>query len=176
MVVVASDRSVVLTFDGSAEPLIVLADQAYERVVLSESGGWVWAAQLMNNNRYAMAAWAVDGSAYRTLAEVNLLRDAYFSPNQRYLALPLVSNKTLLWDLQADSTITVAGSSIIPVTWAGDDLALIRDIQGTLRALRMGGTQPEQVFFVGQVVNAVPSPDGSRIAIITSDEIGRAHV
>jgi len=171
MVVVASDRTVVLTFDHSAEPLIVLADQAYERVVLSESGGWIWAAQHLDDNRYAMAAWAVDGSAYRTLADVSLLRDAYFSPNQRYLALPLTGNKTLLWDLQADSTVTVAGSSIIPVTWAGDDLALVRDIQGTLRALRMGGTQPEQLFFIGQVVNAVPSPDGSRIAIITSDEM-----
>jgi len=169
-VVVTTDRTLLLTLDGSADPITVQADQRYERIVASESGAWVWASRMNGDSTFSIAAWAVDGSSYHTLPDIPMLQDAYFSPDNRYLAIPLSGDQTLLWDIQTDTTLYLKGASYKPMVWAGNDVVLVRDIQGTMRVFRVGDEQPEQLFFIGRVINAVPSPDGTRIAVINADE------
>ncbi len=169
-VIVTADRSVLLTLDDSADPVSVQADQPYERISLSESGKWVWAAHQQDDSSFSVAAWAVDGSAYRTLTEVKMLQEAFFSPDDHYLSIPIYGDQTVLWDVQADTTLNLKGASYTPVIWAGLDVVLVRDVQGTLRAFRVGTATPEQLFFIGRVVSDTPSPDGKLIAVINADQ------
>lgn len=172
--VLTSDRSLLISLEGAGGIVEeVRYTAAYDRVRLSESGAWAWASIQQEEGAFGLAAWAMDGSAYYTLDGIRMLQEAYFSPDDRYLAIPAYADQTLLWDLRANTTRLLKGASYTPVRWAGNDVALVRDVHGTLRALRVSDETPTQLFFIGRVVNAVPSPDGTRIAVITSDQTVR---
>lgn len=173
-VAVLSDRSLRLTLDGSRPPVEVIADQRYEQAALSDDGMWVWAVRRFAPREAALAVWATDGSAYHSRPNLAVLQDAYFSPNNRYLAVPLHGEQTILIDLATDAEISLVGSSSSTVWWASEETVLVRDVQGTLRGFRLAdGAPPVRLFLFGRVFSAAVSPDGTRVAVVTSDEMLR---
>lgn len=169
VVVMTSDRTVLVTLDGSLDPISVQYEPYYS-LHLAASGDWAWGTRQQEDSTFTIEAWAVDGSVHRTLSNVQMLQEAYFSPDYHYMTIPSFSDQTILWDLVTDTTRILKGASYTEVRWAGNDVVLIRDVQGTLRAFRVSTETPEQLFFIGRVVTAVPSPDGTKIAVINSDQ------
>jgi WD40 repeat protein len=166
--------SVRVSLTEDSPPQVVSLGRNYERIRLSVDGRWGWAMSQADDSTTEVRVWSTDGQSERARTGLRVLQDAHFSPDLRYLTIPLFDDRTLLWDIETDSDQMLTGASYTPVAWAGVDVALVRDVQGTLRAFRIAeGEPPTRLFFIGRVVSVAPSPDGTQVAVINADQTVR---